>query len=271
MNGSRAAPEPATNPSRLRAVAIIPARIGSTRLPRKMLLADTGKPLVVHTAENVAASRAFERVVIATDGDLVLDAARRFDVEALATSPDHKSGTDRVFEALRKLGGSCDVVVNVQGDEPELDPRDLADLVAAFAEPAVEVATLACPIESDEQWLAPSVVKVLCDARGDALYFSRAPIPSQVHARRADLRGREVARRHVGVYGLRPSALAAFCALPESPLEALESLEQLRWLEAGRRMRVIPARSAPLGIDTREDYDAFVGRTRAFGRRARGV
>ncbi|MCK6448206.1 MAG: 3-deoxy-manno-octulosonate cytidylyltransferase [Planctomycetes bacterium] len=257
-------PEPTTRVSRLRAVAIVPARVASTRLAKKMLLDETGLPLCVHTARNVARATAIDRVVLATDGEEVLAAAARFAVEAVATRVDHKSGTDRIFEALSKLGGDFDVVVNVQGDEPELEPGDLDRLVGAFADPAVEIATLAGPLADERELAAASVVKVVRDARGDALYFSRAPIPSAAHPRAGAPAWRELARRHVGVYAFRPRALARFCALGESRLEALENLEQLRWLEAGGRIRVLDASRVPLGIDTREDYDAFVERTRGI-------
>lgn len=255
-------PEPMTQVPRLRAVAIVPARVASTRLARKMLLAETGKPLCVHTAQNVARARSIQRVVLATDGAEVLAAAAAFGVEAVLTRADHKSGTDRVFEALGKIGGVHDVVVDVQGDEPELEPTDLDRLVAVFAEPAVEIATLCGPIADAAALASTSVVKVVRDARGDALYFSRAPIPSGAHPRSGAPRWLASALRHVGVYAFRPHALARFCALGESRLEALENLEQLRWLEAGERMRVIDASHVPLGIDTREDYDAFVVRAR---------
>jgi len=246
-----------------RAIAIVPARLGSTRLARKMLRAETGAPLVVHTARNVAAAGVFERVVVATDSDEILAAARAHDVEALTTSPDHPSGTDRAFEAWERItrdDAGFDVVVNVQGDEPELASADLIALVRAFADPAVELATLAAPVQGEAELESPDVVKVVTAANGDALYFSRAPIPSTSRARAG---ASEPAQRHVGVYAFRPAALAAFRALPVGRLEALENLEQLRWLEAGRPLRVVPASLAPPGIDTADDYAAFVARQNA--------
>jgi 3-deoxy-manno-octulosonate cytidylyltransferase (CMP-KDO synthetase) len=258
---------------RLRALAIVPARLASQRLPRKMLLDATGACLFEHTARNTARCRAIERVVVATDSEEILGRARAAGIEAVATRADHLSGTDRAEEALARVGTEgWDVVVNVQGDEPELDPRDLERLVAAFADRAVEAATLAGPLAEDDA-ARPQVVKVVRDARGDALYFSRAAVPWRAAGPAAYARAEarpwsEVARRHVGVYAFRPPALSEFCALPRGALEALENLEQLRWLEAGRRMRVVDARSVPLGIDTAEDYHAFVERTRSAGARA---
>jgi 3-deoxy-manno-octulosonate cytidylyltransferase (CMP-KDO synthetase) len=264
------APAPPQTPSRIRAVAIIPARIDSRRLPRKMLLADTGCALFEHTAHNVAACPAIERVVVATDSDEIAARGAAREVEVLMTRADHASGTDRVHEALGRIDGSFDVVLNVQGDEPELDTDDLARLVQAFADPAVQIATLAGPLHSEAEADATQVVKVVVDANGDALYFSRSQLPHRptdhgsdplASYARDDAPGwLKLVRRHIGVYAFRPAALAAFCALPVGPLERVENLEQLRWLEAGNRIRVLDTSHVPLGIDTREDYDAFVAR-----------
>ena len=272
MAASRKAENAARNLD-LRAIAIVPARLASQRLERKMLLSETGKPLFVHTIENVRACPAFARVIVATDSDEIARSAQAHGIEAASTRREHPSGTDRVFEAftqLRARGESANVVVNVQGDEPDLAQGDLARLVAAFMDPKVMLATLAFPIEDEAQLASPSVVKVVCDARGDALYFSRAPIPFRGHATepRSDRPGgSEVsALAHIGVYAFTPEALERFCALPRGKLEVHESLEQLRWLEAGQKLRVLIASSAPNGIDTRSDYDQFIARVRARAR-----
>ncbi|TDJ68092.1 MAG: 3-deoxy-manno-octulosonate cytidylyltransferase [Planctomycetota bacterium] len=245
----------------LRALAILPARIGSTRLPRKMLLAETGTPLFVHTAVNVARAASIERVVVATDSPEIVAAGETAGLEVVLTRVDHASGTDRCLEAYEILGGRADqawdVIVNVQGDEPTLDTGDLDRLVAAFADPEVRAATLCGAVASEQEARAPSVVKVVRDGRGNALYFSRAPIPARSHARGGEA-GLDVVLRHIGVYAFRPDALAQFCALPASRLEEVENLEQLRWLEAGMSMRVLTARRVPRGIDTRADYEKFV-------------
>lgn len=256
------------SPDGPRALALVPARLDSLRLPRKMLLAETGRALVLHTLANALSSGVFARAVVATDSGEILEAVRAAGFEAVLTRPEHESGTARAAEAARTLGAQdFDVVVNVQGDEPELERGDLSRLVAAFADPRLCAATLAGPLDEGDHARA-QVVKVVRDAAGDALYFSRAPIPFRAAAdgaayARQDARPwAESARRHVGVYAFRPAALAEFVDLPRGRLEALENLEQLRWLEAGRRMRVIDARHVPLGIDTRADYDAFVLRVR---------
>ena len=284
-----------------RALAVIPARLASQRLPRKMLLEVGGRALFARTARNVIAAGAFARVIVATDSAEIAEVARREGLEVELTSADHKSGSDRVAEVWRTLaarGESADVIVNVQGDEPELDPADLARLVGAFEDRSVEAATLAAPLVDPQDALSPNIVKVVRDRDGNALYFSRAAIPARGHgalpdrtaddaARRAELTAVERARapatepsthgssespfaggshvhqRHVGVYAFRPAALLEFCALPPGVLEQHESLEQLRWLEAGRKMRVVAASRAPQGIDTMHDFEEFSARVRA--------
>jgi len=257
MSGAR----PPSNP-RVRALAVIPARLGSTRLPRKMLLRESGRYLFEHTVAGVRRARAIERVVLATDSREILEAAQEVGIEALLTSERHASGTDRVheaFELLERAGeGPWDVVLNVQGDEPEIAGESLDPLVAAFAAPEVRLATLCTPLESEDEARDPAIVKVVLDARGDALYFSRAPIPAVAAGAAPGPRW-----RHVGVYAFRPEALRAFCALERGLLEQRESLEQLRWLEAGESIRVLAASEGSVGIDTAEQYERFLARERA--------
>ncbi|MAE45639.1 MAG: 3-deoxy-manno-octulosonate cytidylyltransferase [Planctomycetes bacterium] len=252
---------PATEkPDGIQALVVLPARIGSTRLARKVLLAETGLPLFVHSARNAAECPLVSRVVVACDDAEVQAAGEGLGIEMICTRPDHPSGTDRVREAHQKVGGNWDVVLNVQADEPDLDPRDLSSLITVFEDPTVQAATLGTPFTDPEEMLSPSVVKVVMDHQGDALYFSRSPIPSVSHSRSGEQEPLEAARRHVGVYAFRPDALATFCTLPLGRLEQAENLEQLRWLEAGKKMRVQHARRAARGIDTRTDYEAFVAR-----------
>ena len=252
-------------------LGIVPARLGSTRLPGKMRLAETGAPLVVHTARNALASGVFADLVVAVDDVEFGAELEGHGLEVVLTSPNHPSGTDRALEALERLEaagrGPWDVVVNVQGDEPELDHGDLRALVARAAEEGVELATLWSPLAGPEDLADPDVVKVVADRAERALYFSRAPIP---HARPAAPRaGSDAGRRHVGVYAFRPAALRAFCALPRGELERSESLEQLRWLEAGRAIHLARAHAPAHGIDNRADYDEFVARTRPLPPTAR--
>lgn len=252
-----------------RAVAVLPARIGSTRLPRKMLLEAAGVPLVVHSARNALSSGVFARVVVAADDAGIIASCRTHGIEARATRADHQSGSDRVNECVAALiveGERADVVVNVQGDEPELAAADFTALVASFDDVRVELATLSLPLADRAQFENPNVVKVVCDARGNALYFSRAPIPSRGHPGAA---GPLAARRHLGVYAFTPAALTRFCALPRGELEGTESLEQLRWLEQGYDVRVVAASRGTTSIDTLADWEEFKARVES-GRRASG-
>lgn len=241
------------------ALALVPARLGSQRLPEKMLLRETGRYLFQHTVENLRASGVFERVMLATDHASIVEAARSVDIEVIETRPDHQSGTDRIHEAFETLvdagEGPWDVVVNVQGDEPDLEPEDLARLVRTFDDDSIEMATLATPLVDAAEFADPACVKVVLDEAGRALYFSRAPIPASKQASKTVPAS---ARKHVGVYAFRPRALALFTELPHTELERLESLEQLRWLAHGRSLQVVDASHSAFGIDTPEDYRRFV-------------
>ena len=206
-------------------VAIIPARYAATRLPGKPLSEIHGKTMIERVHERARAARRVDRVLVATEDERIAAAVRGFGGEAVLTSPAHATGTDRLAEAAR--GIDAEIVINVQGDEPLLDPSGIdavADALAADA--TLEMATLSLPLRSLDEMLAPSVVKVVTDARGDALYFSRSPIPhvrqgagSDAHAAARAAVERGLARKHVGLYGYRREALLRFAALPPSPLE----------------------------------------------------
>ena len=235
-------------------LVVLPARHASTRLPGKPLLAETGKYLVQHAWEQARRIASATEVVVATDDERIAAAVRSFGGAAVMTSPSCATGSDRVAEVAAARGE--ELVVNLQGDEPEFEPDDVDRLIAAMREDAsLPLGTLAAVAEPDER-PRPSVVKVVCDLKGRALYFSRAPIP---HHRDA---GTEEAPtlRHVGVYVYRREALLEFTRLPQTPLEKAEKLEQLRALEHGWTIRVVMGRRAPPGIDTPEDYASFVRR-----------
>ncbi len=216
---------------------VIPARFGSTRLPGKALLPIHGKPLVQWVYERAAAAGARE-VLLATDDERIVSAARKFGAEALMTAATHPSGTDRIAEVARRRGWAADdIVINLQGDEPLMPPALIAQLAALLAaEPHADIGTLATPIDSVAELLDPNIVKVVTDTRGRALYFSRAPIPwdrdgaGAGSAAQNDCGG---ARRHCGIYAYRVAALLRLAQLPVAPLEAREQLEQLRALEHG--------------------------------------
>jgi 3-deoxy-manno-octulosonate cytidylyltransferase (CMP-KDO synthetase) len=243
-------------------VAIIPARFGSTRLPGKPLSDIHGKPMIQHVYERTARARGLSRVLVATDDERIVAVVRGFGGEAVMTSRDHATGTDRLAEAVRATDAR--VVVNVQGDEPMLEPSAIeASLEPMAREPQLEMATLSLPLASVDEMLSPMVVKVVTDARGDALYFSRSPIPFVRTGGPADARGaaqlaveRGLARKHVGLYVYRREALLRFAALPASALETSEGLEQLRALHNGMRIRVVAAEGeSGLAVDTQEDLD----------------
>ncbi|MFH1708202.1 MAG: 3-deoxy-manno-octulosonate cytidylyltransferase [Planctomycetota bacterium] len=238
-----------------RTAVIIPARVGSTRLPRKMLLAETGRPLIQHTYENARRARLPAEVLIAADSPEIIAAVAPFGSRAVLTSPAHPSGTDRIAEAARGL--EAEIIVNVQGDEPELDPAVIDAMAAGLAaDPACGMITACCPLDAG-RINDPSAVKVVLDRAGYALYFSRAPIPFKREAADAYGQGPFL---HLGIYGYRREFLLELTQWPPSALERTERLEQLRVLENGRRIRVVQVASSPPGIDTAEDYRAFVDR-----------
>jgi 3-deoxy-manno-octulosonate cytidylyltransferase (CMP-KDO synthetase) len=234
---------------------IIPARYASQRLPGKPLLRETGKYLVQHVYERARQSAA-DLVFVATDDRRIADAVASFGGACVLTR-DHPSGTDRVAEAARQL--DADVIINLQGDEPLIEPGVL-DLLPDLLRrnPQAEMATLATPIPSAEQWHNPNCVKVVLDAVNNALYFSRSPIPF-VRQGQPDFAARPSPfLQHIGLYAYRRSFLQSLAILPPEPLEKLEKLEQLRVLSLGRKIHVGVVPHASIGVDTPEDYQRFV-------------
>ena len=237
---------------------IIPARHASTRLPGKMLAAIGGRPLIQWVWQRATASGA-RRVIIATDDERIRAAAAAFGAECVLTSAAHASGTDRVAEVARRCAfGPQEVVVNVQGDEPLIEPRLIADLAGALSQnPSADIATAVAPIRSLEEFIDPNCVKALRGAAGQALYFSRAPVPWPrdrcVAGRPDDFSG---AWRHIGIYAYRVEGLLRFAGLRPTPLEDIERLEQLRALENGMRIQLLCLADAPpAGVDTPQDLE----------------
>lgn len=244
-----------------RFVAIVPARLASTRLPRKPLADLAGVPMVVRVARQAAASGA-QRVIVATDSDEVAAACARFEVSSVLTRGDHPTGTDRLAEAVELLDLADDTIVaNVQGDEPLLPPQVVASVADLLAQrPECAIATAAHALADAAEFFSPNVVKVVTDAGGRALLFSRAPIPWARDAFAADrtrLPPGLPAWRHVGLYAYRVDFLRRFPRLAQAPIEAQENLEQLRALWHGFGIAVLPlAEPLPPGVDTPEDLDA---------------
>ena len=237
--------------------AVVPARYASTRLPAKPLLDLGGKPMVARVAECAVRSGA-EEVWVATDHADVVSAAERHGLSVLLTRADHPTGTDRLAEVVEKRGWSNDtIVVNVQGDEPLIDPGLIAQTARQLAESGADIATVAHPIDNPADFFAPNVVKVVCKANGDAMYFSRAPIPfarDQFAQSRDMLPAGLPAYRHIGLYAYRASFLRAYAKLAPSPVEGFEALEQLRALWHGYRISVVVSNHLPMpGVDTPED------------------
>lgn len=244
------------------AVGVIPARLASTRLPRKLLLAETGRSLLQHTWENAKRAKSLSDVVIAADGPEIADAVRSFGATCFLTG-EHPSGTDRVADVARRHLPHADLLVNIQGDEPELDPAHIDVLVRSIAESGVEMATLGTPIHDREELDSPSCVKIALGDDDRAIYFSRSPVP---FVRDSDpneiLAGDSPWLLHLGVYAYRRDFLLRLTTLPPSRLERLEKLEQLRALECGASIKVAVVEHRAIGIDTPDDYAKFVSRHR---------
>lgn len=244
----------------MKVAVVIPARYASTRLPAKPLLRATGKYLIQHVYERACESKA-ELVVVATDDRRIADAVESFRGRVIMTRDDHASGTDRVAEVARSL--RQEIIINVQGDEPMLDPSSLDALAELLRrDPDTMMATLGVPIQSLEQWRDPNCVKLVRDAQGRALYFSRSPIPF-VRDGEPDFRKYPgVFLQHLGLYAYRREFLLDLATWPQSPLEEIEKLEQLRVLALGHRINVGVVAHAGRGVDTPADYERFVAEYR---------
>ena len=239
----------------MKVLGVIPARLHSTRLPRKVLREIAGLPLVVRVYRSAHRSPLLDGLLVATDSDEVAETCRRHHVPAVMTSPDHASGTDRLWEVSREH--PADVYVNIQGDEPFVSPGHIERLVVPFADPGVQVTTLKIRA-TPEEVLTRTANKVVTNVHGDALYFSRLPIPFD-----RDARGGVTYWKHVGLYAYRREVLEIFHTLATSSLERAEQLEQLRLLEHGIPIRVLETDEPTIGVDTEEDLQAVEARLAA--------
>ena len=233
----------------MKIICVIPARYSSTRLPGKPLALIAGKPMIQHVYERALEAKRPDGVLVATDHEQVYNAVKAFGGEVVMTSPHHPTGTDRLAEVAARLA-DVDVIVNVQGDEPLIEPDVIDRLAGEFYQtPNLTMATLAAPLLEAEYHM-PSAVKVVTDLAGYALYFSRSLIPHP----RNQIAG-QVFYKHIGVYAYRRDFLLKYAALPPTPLEKAESLEQLRALEHGFRIKVLKTEFASVGVDTPEDLE----------------
>jgi 3-deoxy-manno-octulosonate cytidylyltransferase (CMP-KDO synthetase) len=241
----------------LTATVIIPARFGSTRFPAKIVASETGKPLVQHVVERVKECKRVRQILVATDDRRIADALAEFGTTTVMTSPAHQSGTDRIAEVARSLGNDSEIIINVQGDEPEIEPEVVDGLVERMENSDDVMATAATrfPVGADPN--DPNLVKVVLSAEGRALYFSRSPIPYRRDSTQVDPPPYYL---HLGIYAYRRDFLVTFAAWPQTRLEITEKLEQLRALEHGRSIYVLVVNRATHGIDTPQQYAAFVER-----------
>ncbi|HEX8185072.1 MAG TPA: 3-deoxy-manno-octulosonate cytidylyltransferase, partial [Blastocatellia bacterium] len=245
-----------------KAVAIIPARYASTRLPGKPLLPLSTIPMIMHVVERASRASLVSRVIVATDDERILTAVRLHGGEARLTSIDAQSGTDRISEVAALL--DSEIIVNVQGDEPLIEPATIdAAIEPLIKDSEIQISTTSEPIDSVDDVLSPSVVKVVTDARGFALYFSRSPVPfirpapglTLEQSLRRDARLLSNYRKHSGLYAYRSDFLQRFARMEPSCLERLERLEQLRAIENGFRIRVVKVEHRSIGVDTEQDYE----------------
>ncbi|MCA9057831.1 MAG: 3-deoxy-manno-octulosonate cytidylyltransferase [Planctomycetaceae bacterium] len=253
----------------MKTVGIIPARLQSTRLPRKLLLTETGFPLIQYVWQTAVSCAALDDVIVATDSEEIAATVRGFGGRAELTG-DHPSGTDRIAEVVRRCCQDADVIVNLQGDEPELPVDTVEQLVHEIRSSGHEMATVAAPMTSAAMVRDPSCVKVVTDVNGRALYFSRSPVPFSRDRAIEDCFEEDAPSPwllHVGLYAYRRDFLLRLTSMPPSPLEQLEKLEQLRALQAGAGIGVAIVHHAAAGIDTPEDYAAFVQRCSTRQRR----
>ena len=257
------------------ATVVIPARLGSTRFPAKILASETGKPLVQHVVDQVRQCARVRDVLVATDDERVVKALAPFGTKCVMTSPDHQSGTDRVAEVARGLSerdGQDPLLVNVQGDEPEIEPETVDALVRVMEAGDADMATVATPFPPGADPADPNLVKVVLGVDGRALYFSRSPVPyyrDGVAAQPGPAQaapGSAAYYLHLGIYAYRRRFLLEFAAWPQTPLEKAEKLEQLRALEHARTIKVVTTSRAAHGIDTPAQYVEFVKRRKGEAR-----
>lgn len=238
------------------ATVIIPARYASTRFPAKIVASETGKPLVQHVVERAQRAKRVREVIVAADDERISLALKPFGTRVVMTSPAHQSGTDRIAEVARGLND--EIVVNVQGDEPEIEPEIIDGLIARLETSADDMATAATPFQAGADVADPNLVKVVVSLEGRAVYFSRSTIPFWRDRSNGDAPAYYL---HLGIYAYRRPFLIEFASWPPTPLESAEKLEQLRALEHGRSIYVLKVSRATHGIDTREQYEAFVRRS----------
>lgn len=238
-------------------LGIIPARYGSTRLEGKPLIDLCGKPMIQHVYEQT--KKLLEHVVVATDDERIVKVVQDFGGDVVMTSKDHNTGTNRCLEAYRVFSKrkslDFDVIVNIQGDEPLLDPEQIRLLISCFNDRVTEMATLVIPVKETDDTFADSGVFVVVDRLKNALYFSRSVIPFVRDSHKKEWTKAHTFYKHIGMYAFKPNSLIEFASLEQTTLEVAESLEQNRWLENGKKIKVAITESDSVGVDTEEDVE----------------
>ena len=238
----------------MKVIGIIPSRYASTRFPSKPLAMIKGKTMIQRVWEQAWKSK-LDAVVVATDDMRIADEVLKFGGQYVLTDPNHRSGTDRCREALYVLEGQYDAVVNIQGDEPFIDPAQINQVIGLIGRDDTQLASLAKRIEDEDELFSPNVVKVVMDKQGNALYFSRNPIPFMRNLDRDKWLQKGEFYKHIGLYAYKTETLCQIAEMQSTALEMAESLEQLRWLENGLRIRMGVTQLESLSIDTQEDYE----------------
>lgn len=240
-------------------IGIIPARYGSSRFPGKPLADMAGKPMIQRVYEQV--KKALDEVWVATDDDRILKVVENFGGKAVLTSPDHKSGTDRCNEAFSKIGNGFDVIINIQGDEPFIQPQQIETLKTCFDSKETQLATLVKPFKKEDGFdvlFNPNSPKVVLNKNSEAIYFSRSIIPYIRDVHHMEWLTKHTFYKHIGMYAYRADVLKEITLLPQSGLELAESLEQLRWIENGYKIKVGLTDIETIGIDTPEDMEKAI-------------
>lgn len=236
-------------------LGVIPARFASTRFPGKPLIVINGKTMIRRVYEQASASQKIQKVVVATDDERIFNEVKSFGGEAVMTSDQHRSGTDRCAETVSKVSGQWDVVINIQGDEPFIQPEQIDLLAGLFADPEVEIGTLVKKLSDPADLDNPNTMKVVLDAKNNGMYFSRSPIPFVRGEEKQNWLKKHFFYKHIGIYGYRTGILSELTKLIPGKLEIAESLEQLRWLENGYTIRTAFTTMETISIDAPEDLE----------------
>ncbi len=237
----------------MKILGVIPARFASTRFPGKSIVDINGKPMIQHVYEQALKATSLAKVLVATDDERIASAVKKFNGNVVMTSSAHESGTDRCFEALKKCNEPFDAVINIQGDEPFIQPEQINKLANCFSDAQVQIATLVMKAKNEEELSSPNMVKAFVNKNNVALYFSRKINPIYKGKNRADWQEVHDCFKHIGIYGYRTDVLGAITKLPRSTLEIAESLEQLRWLENEYKITIGITDLESIAIDTPED------------------